>query len=94
MVQSRAGLEFTPLKAGHYKIMDPAFSYMVLGEYPARARINSSRRSGSTRPGCAGTRYVEENGERPPVLARPLAGLDVAEFGADANVLIFRSAAS
>jgi hypothetical protein len=31
VVQSRAGLEFAPLKPGHYKIMDPAFSYMVLG---------------------------------------------------------------
>ncbi len=65
VVQSRAGLEFAPLKAGHYKIMDPAFSYMVLGEYPARAQISSSRKNGSTRPGCGGTRMWRRTASAP-----------------------------
>jgi hypothetical protein len=31
IAKSQSGLEYSPLKAGHYKIMEPAFSYMVLG---------------------------------------------------------------
>lgn len=31
-----SGIEFAPLRPGWYRIMDPAFSYMVLGEYPAQ----------------------------------------------------------
>ena len=91
VVQSRAGLEFAPLKPGHYKIMDPAFSYMVLGEYPAQGANQLIAKEWIDAARLRWNAYVEENGERPPVLARPLAGLDVAEFGADANVLIFRS---
>lgn len=31
---SQAGHEYPPLRPGWHKIMEPAFSYMVLGEYP------------------------------------------------------------
>ena len=35
--------------------------------------------------------YVAQHGENPPGLTRPVGGLDVAEFGSDANAMIFRS---
>ncbi|MBW2708090.1 MAG: hypothetical protein JRD04_02205 [Deltaproteobacteria bacterium] len=34
--RSQSGFEYAPLKPGYYKIMEPAFSYMVLGWYPAQ----------------------------------------------------------
>jgi hypothetical protein len=37
VAKSQAGFEYPPLKAGYYKIMEPAFSSMVLGEYIAQS---------------------------------------------------------
>jgi hypothetical protein len=34
--ENQAGIKFDPLPAGKRKIMNPAFSYMVLGRYPAQ----------------------------------------------------------
>ena len=34
--RSQSGQEYPPLKPDWYKIMEPAFSYMVLGQYPAQ----------------------------------------------------------
>jgi hypothetical protein len=92
VAKSRAGIDFPPLKAGHYKIMDPAFSYMVLGEFPAQGANQLISKEWIDAARLRWNSYVDQNGERPPMMARPLAGLDVAEFGADSNVLIFRSA--
>jgi hypothetical protein len=90
VAKSRAGIDYPELRAGWYRVMDPAFSYMVLGEYPAQGanQLISSEWIDAAR--LRWNVYVEENGEKPSGLSRPLAGLDVAEIGADANVLIFR----
>jgi len=35
--KSHSGKTYPALKAGHYKVMEPAFSYMVLGRYPSQS---------------------------------------------------------
>ena len=91
IASTRSGAEFAPLRPGWYRIMDPAFSYMVLGEYPAQGTNQLISKEWIDAARCRWDEYVDENGERPSGLQRPLAGLDVAEFGADANCLILRS---
>jgi len=88
--RSQSGVEYPPLKAGSYKIMEPAFSYMVLGEYPAQGTnqlISNEWVSGARSRWDA---YVSMHGEIPPVGTCAIAGLDVGEFGTDSNVLCFR----
>jgi hypothetical protein len=92
VAKSQAGIEYAPLRAGYYKIMDPAFSYMVLGEYPAQGANQLISKEWIEAARQRWDAYVSENGERPSGLQRPIGGLDVAEFGADSNCLIFRSA--
>jgi hypothetical protein len=83
--KTTAGDEYPPLKAGWYKVMEPAFSYMVLGQYPA---VGSSQLISVDWVSAARNRwdlYVAQNGEKPPEMARGVLGLDVAEYGVDAN---------
>lgn len=87
---SPAGEIYPPLPAGWRRIIEPQFSYMVLGEYPAvaegqlisRAWVNSARARWDS--------YVSQNGRKPPVGIKPILGLDVAEMGVDSNVLAIR----
>jgi hypothetical protein len=37
IADSQSGIPYPPLKPGDYRIMEPTFSYMVLGKYPAQA---------------------------------------------------------
>ena len=82
------GQELSPLQAGTYKVMVPAFSHMVLGQYPAQAEdqlisqewINSARMRWDL--------YVARYGEKIPDGVQGVAGLDPGEFGADPTVLI------
>lgn len=85
-----AGIETEPLKPGRYKIIEPAFSYMVLGQYPAQAInqliskewVQAARRRWDA--------WVSEKGENPPEYVPAILGLDVGELGTDANVLCSR----
>lgn len=87
--ESQAGVKFPPLKAGYYKIMDPAFSYMVLGEYPSqninqlisKAWVDKARERWDI--------YVRHYGELVPNLSGVM-GLDPAEYGQDANASLVR----
>jgi len=84
------GTMYPPLKPGRYEIQNPAFSYMVLGQYPAQA---SNQLISTEWIYAARTRYdayVAKHGEIPPAGIRPIQGLDVAEFGDDYNVACFR----
>lgn len=84
------GTMYPPLKGGKYEITNSAFSYMVLGQYPAQA---SDQLISSEWIYAARSRYdayVAEHGEVPPVGVRPIQGQDVAEFGDDYNVSCFR----
>lgn len=88
--KSAAGHFYDPLPAGHRRIIEPSFSYMVLGEYPSvadgqlisRAWVNSARSRWDS--------YVVEFGRTPPSGVKPILGLDVAEMGVDSNVLATR----
>ena len=88
--RSQSGQEYPPLRPGHYKIMEPAFSYMVLGQYPAQGSTQLISREWIAKARARWDVYVSEHGERPPEYTRAVMGLDVGEFGSDANVACFR----
>ena len=81
---------YAPLEAGFRRIIDPAFSYMVLGEYPAKGgnQLISSAWIGRARSRYDA--YISEHGRKPPVGVRAVAGLDVADLGEDHNSACFR----
>jgi len=88
--RSQSGQEYPPLKPGYYKIMEPAFSYMVLGQYPAQGSTQLISREWIAKARSRWDAYVLEHGERPPEHTSAIMGLDVGEFGSDANVACFR----
>ncbi len=88
--RSQSGQEYPPLKPGWYKIMEPAFSYMVLGEYPAQGSTQLISREWIARARTRWDAYVSEHGEIPPHHTSAIMGLDVGEFGSDSNVACFR----
>lgn len=81
---------FEPLKEGYYKIEEPAFSYMVLGQYPAQSSTQLISRQWVDAARSRYDLYVAQYGEIPPKGVYPVEGLDVAEFGTDSNVLCDR----
>lgn len=84
------GQEFPPLVAGWRKVTDPALFYMTLGVYPT---ADSYQLISEVLVSAARSRwdlYVAAHGEIPPQGVRPLMGLDVAEYGHDANCETFR----
>lgn len=87
---SQSGQEYPPLKPGHYKVIEPAFSYMVLGEYPAQAATQLISREWIAQARSRWDSYVTQYGEHPPPGTKAVMGLDVGEFGTDANVACFR----
>ena len=87
---SQSGLEYPPLKPGHYKIMEPTFSYMVLGKYPAQGANQLISREWIASARARWDAYVAMHGEVLPVGVMPIQGLDIAEYGPDANVLCAR----
>ena len=90
VANSKAGVPYPPLPAGKRKITSPEFCYMVMGEYPPQGSdqliseewINAARSRWNV--------YVAQYGEKPPAGVRPFMGIDVAEFGVDANVACLR----
>lgn len=84
------GTSYPPLPEGRRKIVDPSFSYMVLGQYPAQSEQQLISKSWIAAARSRWDLYVAANGERPPVGVRPIHGQDVAEFGADLNAACFR----
>lgn len=90
VASSQAGHEYPPLKAGWYKILEPAFSYMVLGEYPAQGSNALISREWIANARSRWDAYVVEHGEQPPKGTQAIMGQDVAEFGSDMNVSSFR----
>jgi hypothetical protein len=84
------GGEYDPLPAGKRKITNSAFSYMVLGQYPAQATNQLISREWISRARARYDVYVIQHGDRPPVGASGIMGLDCAEFGDDMNVAMGR----
>jgi len=88
--KDKKGYTFPPLSPGFRRIDDPALSYMVLGEYPAQAATQLISREWINKARSRWDSYVAEYGEVPPEGTKAIMGLDVAEFGTDANVACFR----
>lgn len=88
--KSLSGSEYPPLKPGWYKIMQSAFSYMVLGEYPAQGSTKLISREWIDAARSRWNEYVAVCGEKPPAYTSGIMGLDVAEYGSDSNCACFR----
>lgn len=81
---------YKPLKAGFYKIMEPAFAYMVLGQYPGQGSAQLISKEWISKARSRWDAYVAEHGEKPPEGTAAIMGLDVAELGGDSNCACFR----
>ena len=89
--QRQAGNGHYPLlQAGERKIVNSAFSYMVLGQYPAQGANQLISGEWISRARSRYDIYVIEYGDVPPVGAQGVMGLDVAEMGDDLNVAVAR----
>jgi len=78
--------KYPPLKGGHYFVNEPAFFYMVLGEYSPQPEQQLISREWVDAARSRWDLYVSKNGERPPEGTKPIIGADIAEFGRDNNV--------
>lgn len=90
VAHSKAGIPYPPLPGGLRRITDPAFCYMVLGEYPPQGSDQLISEEWLTNARARWNAYVALYGEKPPPLTRPILGVDVAEFGDDSNVACLR----
>jgi len=81
---------YPPLQAGYYFVNEPAFFYMVLGQYSPQAANQLISRGWVNTARSRWDSYVSRHGEVPPVGTRAVLGLDVGEFGPDVNCLIAR----
>lgn len=89
--KSLAGVEYPRLTSGWRRIINPQFSYMVLGQYPAAADGQLISRAWIKRARDRWTDHVAKFGERPPKLALgAVQGLDMAEMGNDSTVSCIR----
>ncbi len=86
----QAGRQLPPLQPGHYKVTESAFSYMVLGQYPAQGSNQLISREWIDSARSRWDSYVTEHGEQPPAYTSAVVGLDIGEFGSDSNALCFR----
>lgn len=77
------GKPYPPLDAGYRKIVDPAFAYMVLGEYPARSATQLISEAWIDAAFSRWKTYVSKFGEIPPEATRPIMSIDIAEYGTD-----------
>ena len=88
--KDQKGRVLPPLEAGFYKIMNPAFSYMVLGKYPAQGVNQLISREWTAAARARWDLYVSKFGEVPPKDVSGIMGFDVAEFGDDLTRACFR----
>ena len=89
VANSLQGIPYPPLEGGTRVIMESAFSYMILGQYPEQGENQLISQEWIKRARERWDAYVKENGEKPPSI-RPRMGLDIAEFGQDFNAPVLR----
>ena len=89
IAKSHSGVDYPPLRAGYYKVMNPAFDYMVLGRYPAQAVNQLISREWISKARARWDRYVKDHGEIAPAVPG-IMGIDVGEFGPDESCCFFR----
>lgn len=83
------GIPYPPMQSGFYRILEAAFSYMVLGEYPPQGNNQLIAKTWISLARQRWDAYVRDHGEIPPAF-KAIAGEDVAEMGNDDNALVFR----
>lgn len=83
-------IAYPPLPSSYRAIVEPAFSYMVLGEYPAQGENQLISREWIDAARKRWDDWVAVHGETPPVDTPPRLGLDVGEYGTDFNVPMLR----
>lgn len=84
------GRAYPPLAAGKRKVESPEFSYMVLGEYPTQGEQQLISEDWISQARARYDLYLSTYGAIPPRDVKGILGLDIAEFGVDANVACTR----
>lgn len=79
-----------PLKPGLRKVIEPAFFYMVLAQYPPTGANQLIQEDWIQAARSRWEAYVSDNGTNPPAGVRPLLGHDVASEGEDWNCVCLR----
>ena len=79
------GKEYPPLPPEARKITDPAFAYMVLGQYPPQSENQLISSAWIDLARARWDAYVSKHGETPPEGVKPVLGIDIAEMGTDYN---------
>jgi hypothetical protein len=90
VAKDQKGRPYPPLSSGYYKITDPAFSYMVLGVYPAQGVNQLISKEWTAAARSRWDLYVTKFGEVPPRGSTGKMGLDCADMGNDFNFACFR----
>jgi hypothetical protein len=90
VAKDQKGKPYPPLSAGYYKITDPAFSYMVLGTYPAQSVNQLISKEWVSAARARWDVYVSKFGEVPPRESSGKMGIDCADMGNDLNSACFR----
>jgi hypothetical protein len=75
---------------GLRKVEEPAFWYMVLGEYPPQGENTLISEAWLFAARTRWDTYVSLYGERPPAGVTPILAIDIAEMGTDYNVACLR----
>jgi len=88
--RDQRGRSLPPLEPGWYKITNPAFSYMVLGQYPAQGTNQLISREWTAAARARWDLYVSKFGEVPPKDVSGIMGFDIGEFGDDLSQAVFR----
>ena len=90
IASKQGGGTYPPLEPGRRKITNPAFSYMVLGQYPAQGVNQLISSEWISRARARYDIYVLEHGDVPPKGTTGIMGQDCAEMGDDLNVAVGR----
>ncbi len=87
---SHAMVPYPPLPAGWRRVTNPAFSYMVLAQYPA-VTVNQLIPTAAIERAVENfKRFRNTFGEVVPGRVRPSMGVDVAEYGMDSTVVTLK----
>jgi hypothetical protein len=90
VAHSAAKIAYPPLKGGWRKITNPAFSYMVLAQYPSQGEHQLISKTWISDARARWDAYVAQFGAMPPAGVRPILGADPADDGGDLNALCIR----
>jgi len=84
------GGDYAPLAAGWREVTEPSLWYMVLAEYPAQSEFQLISRAWVNAARARWDMFVALHGKIPPTQTKAVMGVDIAEFGADDNVVCLR----